>query len=416
LTAEAGGRSTFYLARHFISFENAEPPMSEEALLSYGQPVTDEIDPAEASFDAQRYPSRIIGATRRHGPGMSQGTLSTPKSKPPDLLSIVVPTFNEANVVDGFNERLAVVRRELPLPSEVIFVNDGSSDNTLRRLHRLRTGDPTIGIVDLSRNFGKEIALTAGLDHARGDVVVVIDADLQHPPELIPKFIDRWLEEDADVVYGQRLSRAGESVARKFCARVFYRGINALSDRPIPVDAGDFRLLSRRAVDALSGIRERHRFMKGLFAWIGYRQVPLSFEADARFAGVSKWGYWKLWNFSIDGITSFSIGPLKVATYIGLLVAILAIIYGVYTVIRTMILGNPIPGFPTLLVAILFLGGLQLIFLGIVGEYLGRTFNEVKQRPLYLVRQWQPPEIERRRAAQTASAESGETMVEARPG
>jgi polyisoprenyl-phosphate glycosyltransferase len=340
---------------------------------------------------------------------MSEKNLSTAKSKPLNLLSIVVPAYNEEKVIDGFNQRLAVVRRQLALPSEVIFVNDGSSDNTLRLLRRLRAGDPTIGIVDLSRNFGKEIALTAGLDHARGDVVVVIDADLQHPPELIPQFIARWRQEDADVVYGQRQSRAGESAARKLTARAFYRGINALSDRPIPADAGDFRLLSRRAVDALSGIRERHRFMKGLFAWIGYRQVPLSYEADPRFAGNSKWNYWKLWNFSIEGITSFSIGPLKVATYIGLLVAMLAIIYGVYTVIRTIIFGNPVPGFPTLLVTILFLGGLQLIFLGIVGEYLGRTFNEVKQRPLYLVRQWQPPKSERRRAAPPAAADSGRT-------
>jgi glycosyltransferase involved in cell wall biosynthesis len=345
----------------------------------------------------------------QHGREMSEGNLSTAKSKPLNLLSIVVPAYNEGKVIEGFNRRLAVVRRELSLPSEVIFVNDGSSDNTLRLLHRLRAGDPTIGIVDLSRNFGKEVALTAGLDHARGDVVVVIDADLQHPPELIPKFIARWREEDADVVYGQRLSRAGESAARKLTARVFYRGINALSDRPIPADAGDFRLLSRRAVDALCGIRERHRFMKGLFAWIGYRQVPLSYEADPRFAGVSKWNYWKLWNFSIEGITSFSIGPLKVATYIGLLVAVLAIIYGIYTVIRTIIFGNPVPGFPTLLVTILFLGGLQLIFLGIVGEYLGRTFNEVKQRPLYLVRQWRPPKLQRRRAAPAAAAENGRT-------
>jgi glycosyltransferase involved in cell wall biosynthesis len=344
----------------------------------------------------------------QHGPAMSERNLFTPKTKPLDLLSIVVPAYNEEEVIEGFNRRLAVVRRALDFSSEVIFVNDGSSDNTLRLLRRLRAGDPTIGIVDLSRNFGKEIALTAGLDHARGDVVVVIDADLQHPPELIPKFIDRWRAEDADIVYGQRLSRAGESGARKLSTRVFYRGINALSDRPLPIDAGDFRLLSRRAVDALSGIRERHRFMKGLFAWIGYRQVPLPYEADPRFAGVSKWNYWKLWNFSIEGITSFSIEPLKVATYIGLLVAILAIIYGLYTVIRTIIFGNPVPGFPTLLVAMLFLGGLQLIFLGIIGEYLGRTFNEVKQRPLYLVRQWQAPRFERRRAAQTARMESSQ--------
>ncbi len=269
-------------------------------------------------------------------------------------------------------------------------MNDGSSDNTLELLRMLKEADPTIGIVDLSRNFGKEIALTAGLDYARGDVVVVIDADLQHPPELIPRFIARWQEEDTDVVYGQRASRAGESRVKRLTSRTFYRVINSLSGELIPVDAGDFRILSRRAVDALAGARERHRYMKGLFSWIGYRQIPMLYEPDLRYAGASKWDYWKLWNLSIEGITSFSIGPLKVATYLGLIVAILSILYGFYMTIRTVIFGNPVPGFPSLLVAILFLGGLQLIFLGIIGEYLGRTFDEVKQRPLYLVRQWHP--------------------------
>jgi len=306
------------------------------------------------------------------------------------LISIVVPAYNEDDVIFEFNRRLSIARQDLSAPSEVIFVNDGSSDNTLALLRALKGADPTIGIIDLSRNFGKEIALTAGLDHTRGDVVVVIDADLQHPPELIPKFIARWREEDADIIYGQRVSRAGESGTKKLSSRAFYRVINALSGRLIPIDAGDFRILSRRAVDALGALRERHRFMKGLFAWIGYRQIPMAYETDLRFAGASKWNYWKLWNFSIEGITSFSIAPLKVATYVGLVVAILAIVYGFYMIIRTIIFGNPVPGFPSLLVAILFFGGLQLIFLGIIGEYLGRTFNEVKQRPLYLVRQWDP--------------------------
>jgi polyisoprenyl-phosphate glycosyltransferase len=302
---------------------------------------------------------------------------------------------------------LSLVRQNLSLPSEVIFVNDGSTDNTLELLRELKAADPTVGIIDLSRNFGKEMALTAGLDYARGDVVVVIDADLQHPPELIPKFIARWREEEADVVYGRRASRAGESRAKKLTSRAFYRVINVLSDRLVRVDASDFCILSRRAVDALARVRERHRFMKGLFAWIGYHQVPMPYEPDLRFAGISKWNYWKLWNFSIEGITSFSIEPLKVATYIGLLVAILAILYGFYMVIQTIIFGNPVPGFPSLLVAILFLGGLQLVFLGIIGEYLGRTFNEVKQRPLYLVRQWHPSTRERTDTA--AATERGQT-------
>jgi polyisoprenyl-phosphate glycosyltransferase len=342
---------------------------------------------------------------RKYDCQMSQVTHSAGEPKALRLVSIVVPAYNEDDVILEFNRRLSVVRDKLALPSEVIFVNDGSSDNTFELLRRLRAVDPTIGIVDLSRNFGKEIALTAGLDHARGDVVVVIDADLQHPPELIPKFIARWREEDVDVVYGQRTSRVGESGIKKLTSRAFYRVISTLSGRLIPVDAGDFRILSRRAVDALAGVRERHRFMKGLFAWIGYRQIPLRYETDLRFAGSSKWNYWKLWNFSIEGITSFSIGPLKVATYVGLLTAGLSILYGFYMVIRTLIFGNPVPGFPSLLVAVLFLGGLQLIFLGIIGEYLGRTFDEVKQRPLYLVRQWQPSAPDFADTAPTAAVE-----------
>jgi polyisoprenyl-phosphate glycosyltransferase len=321
---------------------------------------------------------------------MSQDSLPAGEPKAINRVSIVVPAYNEDGVILEFNRRLSVVRQELYVPSEVIFVNDGSSDNTLALLRALKAADPTIGIVDLSRNFGKEIALTAGLDHASGDVVVVMDADLQHPPELIPEFIARWRQDDTDVVYGQRASRVGESNVKRLASGAFYHLISSLSGQLIPVDAGDFRILSRRAVDALAGIRERHRFMKGLFAWIGYRQIPILYEPDLRFAGVTKWNYWRLWNFSIEGITSFSIGPLKVATYVGTVVAVLSILYGFYMAIRTVVFGNPVPGFPSLLVAILFLGGLQLIFLGIIGEYLGRTFNEVKQRPLYLVRRWEP--------------------------
>jgi polyisoprenyl-phosphate glycosyltransferase len=340
---------------------------------------------------------------------MSQVSLATSKPKRLSLVSIVVPAYNEDEVILEFNRRLSLVRQDLSLPSEVIFVNDGSNDNTLGLLRALKAADPTIAIVDLSRNFGKEIALTAGLDHARGDAVVVIDADLQHPPELIPEFIARWQEEDADVVYGQHASWARESRTKKVTARGFYRVINALSGRIIPADASDFRILSRRAVDALAGVRERHRFMKGLFVWIGYRQVPMLYEPDLRFAGVSKWNYWKLWNFSIEGITSFSIAPLKIATYIGLLAATLAILYGFYMVIKTIIFGNPVPGYPSLFVMVLFLGGLQLIFLGIIGEYLGRTFNEVKQRPLYLVRQWDPSTQDRTSVTQAAGTEGRQT-------
>ena len=307
------------------------------------------------------------------------------------LLSIVVPAYNENDVILEFNRRLSLVRQKLPVPSEVIFVNDGSTDATFDLLRSLRTNDPTIGLIDLSRNFGKEIALTAGIDHASGDAVVVIDADLQDPPELIPEFLDRWRESGAEVVYGKRSSREGESASKKITAYAFYRVLNALAGPFIPVDTGDFRVLSRRATEALRELREQHRFMKGLFAWIGFTQIPIMYERDRRFAGGTKWNYWKLWNFSIEGITSFSTFPLKIASYVGLLTALGAICYGIFILIRTLISGNPVPGYPSLLVIMLFLGGLQLMFLGVLGEYIGRMFNEVKRRPLYLIKQWNPP-------------------------
>jgi glycosyltransferase involved in cell wall biosynthesis len=301
------------------------------------------------------------------------------------LISIVVPVYNEADGIAEFNRRLSDVRAKLWERSEVIYVNDGSRDDTFAILRLLRERDPTISIVNLSRNFGKEIALTAGLDHSHGDAVIVIDADLQDPPELIPVLIKRWREDEADVVFARRSSRAGESWFKKVTAYGFYRVINAISRQRVPVDTGDFRLLSRRAVDAVTMLRERHRFMKGLFAWIGYRQVAVPYERDSRLAGSTKWNYWRLWNFSLEGITSFSIAPLKVATYIGLFTAIIAVVYGILIIGRTILFGNPVPGYPSLLVIMLFLGGVQLVSLGIIGEYVGRIFNETKQRPLYLV-------------------------------
>jgi polyisoprenyl-phosphate glycosyltransferase len=322
------------------------------------------------------------------GKPLGDGTAEKPK-KTPRLVSVVVPAYNEGAVIAEFNRRLSLVRRGLPTRSEVIFVNDGSRDNTLALLRSMRASDPTIGIVDLSRNFGKEIAVTAGIDHAVGDVVIIIDADLQDPPELIPKLIEQWCASDADVIYGQRASRSGESSVKRLTSYAFYRVFNALGAQFIPVDTGDFRLLSRRAVDALSALRERHRFMKGLFAWIGFHQEPIIYKRDARYAGATKWNYWKLWNFSIEGITSFSTAPLKIATYFGLGSALAAIVYGSFILLRTLFFGNPVPGYPSLVVIVLFMGGVQLIFLGIIGEYLGRTFNEVKQRPLYLVKEWQ---------------------------
>jgi glycosyltransferase involved in cell wall biosynthesis len=303
-------------------------------------------------------------------------------------LSVVVPVFNEQEVLAEFHRRLAAVLDALNLRTQVIYVNDGSTDGTLDAIRQLAEHDARVLLVDLSRNFGKEIALTAGLDHADADAVIVIDADLQDPPELIPELVDHWLD-GYDVVYAKRSSRDGESAAKKLTAFLFYRLIQKMSRVRIPEDTGDFRLLSRRAVHAVCQMREQHRFMKGLFAWIGFPQKAVPYRRAPRHAGASKWNYWKLWNFALEGITSFSCLPLKVATYVGLTSAIGAFGYGAYTVLRTLILGNPVAGYPSLLTAVMFLGGLQLLSIGVIGEYLARMFDESKQRPLYFLKDGQ---------------------------
>ena len=304
------------------------------------------------------------------------------------VISVVVPVYNEEEVLPAFHVRLAAVLDTLPFPTEVIYVNDGSTDGSLEILRDLRSRDGRLAIVDLSRNFGKELALTAGIDHAGGEAVVIIDADLQDPPEVIPDLIKPWAEEGYDVVYAQRRSRSGESSLKRFTAFSFYRVINWLSRVRVPPDTGDFRLLSRRAVVALKGVREHHRFMKGLFAWIGFRQIAVPYHRSPRAAGRSKWNYVRLWNFSLEGITGFTIAPLKVATYLGLVVAIFALVFGGIIVWRTLVYGSNVPGYPSLMVVILLLGGLQLTTLGVLGEYVGRVFNETKRRPLYLVQEY----------------------------
>ena len=306
-------------------------------------------------------------------------------------LSIVVPAYNEEEVLTECHQRIADVTANIDGNAELIFVNDGSTDGTLEILQQLKSTDPRIAIVDLSRNFGKEIAMTAGMDHARGDAVVVIDADLQDPPELIPEMIRHW-QDGYDVVYAKRTSRAGESALKKVTAYLYYRTIGKLSRVKIPADAGDFRLLSRRAVDALAGLREQHRFMKGLFAWIGYPQKAIPYERHARHDGKTKWNFRSLWSFAIEGITSFSIMPLKVATYVGVATAFGAFLFGLFLIIQTLLFDNPVAGYPSLMVAVLFLGGIQLIALGIIGEYLGRMFDETKGRPLYLLKGYQAAE------------------------
>jgi glycosyltransferase involved in cell wall biosynthesis len=309
---------------------------------------------------------------------------------PPDSgdveISVVVPLYNEELNIDYLFERLLSVLSRLDTRYEIVCVNDGSKDNTIGCLIEHHHQNPKIKVVNLSRNYGKEIALSAGLDYANGNAVIPIDADLQDPPELIAELVDKW-REGYDVVYATRRSRQGESWVKRFTANVFYRTIDSLSQVPIPRNTGDFRLLDRRVVDALKRMPERTRFMKGLFAWVGFKQTSVVYDRPPRYKGETKWNYWKLWNFAIDGITSFSFLPLKVWSYVGLLVAIPSFFYASFLVIRTLIFGIDFPGYASIMVAVLFLGGVQLVSLGVLGEYLGRVYEEVKGRPLYLVRE-----------------------------
>lgn len=299
-------------------------------------------------------------------------------------LSIVVPAYNEATVLPEFHRRLGAVLDMMGVSSEIVYVNDGSQDGTTEIIQEFRNADDRVALVDLSRNFGKEIAMTAGLDHCHGDAAVIIDADLQDPPELIPDLMREW-RQGWDVVYAVRTHRRGESWLKRATAAAFYRVIQTIGMVRIPPAAGDFRLLSRRAVAALQRLREHHRFMKGLFAWIGYAQTAVPYERDPRLAGTTKWNYWKLWNFALEGITSFTVMPLKIATYVGSLTAVGAFVYGLVIIFKTVVFGRDLPGYPSLMVTILFIGGIQLMALGVMGEYLGRVFNETKQRPLYFV-------------------------------
>jgi glycosyltransferase involved in cell wall biosynthesis len=300
-------------------------------------------------------------------------------------LSIVVPVYNEIDVLPEFHRRVLAVLAALgDMDVEIVYVNDGSTDASMDWLETIhQSGAPTT-IVDLSRNFGKEVATSAGLDHSRGDAVILIDADLQDPPELFPEMVQAW-RAGSDVVRMRRASRANESWFKKATARWFYRMLGRVSEIEIPPDVGDFRLMSRRAVDALMRFPERTRFMKGLYAWIGFPVTEIVYHRDGRFAGESKWNYWRLWNLALEGITSFSVGPLKIASYVGFITAVGAFAYGAYVVAKTLLFGDPVRGYPTLLVVVLSLGGLQLMALGIIGEYLARIFIDVKARPLYLV-------------------------------
>ena len=301
-------------------------------------------------------------------------------------LSIVIPVYNEAENLAYLFERLLTVLDRLGQSYEVVCVNDGSRDQTLNQLVLYHQQNPHIKVIDLSRNFGKEIALTAGIDYAQGRAVIPIDADLQDPPELIVDLVAKW-QDGFDIVYATRRSRSGETWLKQLTAKAFYRTLGKMTQIEIPANTGDFRLMDRRVIEALKKLPERTRFMKGLFAWVGYRQTAIFFDREPRFQGQTKWNYWKLWNFALDGIFSFSLVPLKVWSYLGLGISLISLLYASYLVVRTLILGIDVPGYASLMVAILFLGGIQLISLGVMGEYLGRVYEEVKARPLYLVRE-----------------------------
>jgi glycosyltransferase involved in cell wall biosynthesis len=299
-------------------------------------------------------------------------------------VSLVVPVFNEESTLGPFIERTSRVLNAAALEFEFVFVNDGSSDSTLTKLLEYSSCNERIRVVNLSRNFGKEAAVTAGIDHVQGDVIVPIDVDMQDPPELIPEFVTKW-REGYDMVYGERVARPADSALKRTTAEGFYRIFNRLSNHKIPENVGDFRLLDRRVVEVLRLLPERTRFMKGLYSWVGFSSIAVPFDRPDRVAGETKWNYRKLWNFALDGIFSFSTVPLRIWSYLGLAISLIAFLYACFIVTRVLILGVDLPGYPSLVTIVLFLGGIQLISLGIIGEYLGRMFIESKRRPLYVV-------------------------------
>ena len=301
-------------------------------------------------------------------------------------ISIVVPMYNEEAGIPAFFDRIAKLFSELDCSYEVVCINDGSTDNTMQLLREHQSRDARIRVIDLSRNFGKEVALSAGLDYCQGAAVIPIDADLQDPPELIPDMIAKW-REGYDMVYATRRVRKGETVVKRTTANLFYRLLRRISEVEIPRNTGDFRLMDRRVVEAIKLLPERTRFMKGLFAWVGYKQTAIYYDRDPRLAGETSWNYLKLWQLAVEGITSFSATPLKVWSYLGLFFSFSALLYAAYLVIRVFVQGVDVPGYASMMVVILFMGGMQLITLGVFGEYLSRIFTEVKGRPLYLVRE-----------------------------
>lgn len=304
------------------------------------------------------------------------------------IITILVPCYNEENNINLLYNRLKNLIKSLPCYEfQILLINDGSKDKTLDRMQELHESDQRVSYLSLSRNFGKENAMLAGLDYASGDAVILMDADLQDPPELIPQMIAEW-EKGYDDVYARRRSRAGETWLKKTTAHLYYRLLRKFADIDIPVDVGDFRLLDRQAVDALCTLRERQRYTKGLFSWIGYNKKELLFDRDPRAAGNSKMNFLKLFGLAVDGITSFSVAPLRLASVLGLVISTVAFLYLLFVIIKTLLFGDPVAGYPSMISIILFMGGIQLIVLGIIGEYVGRIFYEAKGRPDYLVSEY----------------------------
>jgi glycosyltransferase involved in cell wall biosynthesis len=305
------------------------------------------------------------------------------------ILSIICPVKDEQEAVAPFVERVRAVLEGLDDPGaksfEILFIDDGSNDSTFAEIRRANQADARIRGISFSRNFGKEAALSAGLDHARGAAVIPLDVDLQDPPEILRDMITKW-REGFEIVYGVRNNRDSDSLPKRLTADLYYRAHNWLSEDKIPEHAGDFRLLDRKVVDVIRAMPERTRFMKGLFAWAGFRQASVPYTREARKVGTTKFSYWKLWTFALDGITSASTVPLRVWSYLGGVVALFALGYALVVIVRTLVFGVQVPGYASLMVAVLFLGGLQLLSLGVLGEYVGRILVESKRRPLYVVR------------------------------
>ncbi len=313
--------------------------------------------------------------------------LSTETANSIPEISLILPCYNEADVIELFFETTIPILNQTGLTYEIICINDGSKDNTLQKLIDIKTKIPQIKIIDFSRNFGKEAAMSAGLDYSTGNCVIPIDCDLQDPPEIIPDMIKIWKSQEVDVVLARRDDRSKDNIAKRLTSWLFYKIFNIFSDVRIPENVGDFRLMDRKVVEVIKSFPERKRFLKGLFALAGFKTTYIGYKRPERSKGSSKWNYWKLWNYALDGITSFSTFPLKVSTYFGLLVTALAFLRAAWIFVRTLILGIDVPGYASLMTAILFFGGVQLMSLGIIGEYIGRIYQETKQRPLYIVRQ-----------------------------